>query len=487
MRLAAAPRIRLPNGWKPRPYQRAAWEYLAAGGKRACLVEHRRWGKDDLALNHTACGAHERIGNYVHMLPEAAQARKAIWQAVNPHTGMRRIDQAFPEALRKRTHDQEMFIEFLNGSTWQVVGSDNYNSLVGTSFAGIVGSEFALSDPAAWGYFEPILLENDGWFLAISTPRGKNHMHAMYQFALTEPGWFAELQTADDTGVFTREQLASELRRLQGLHGDEYGRALWLQEYFCSFDAAIPGSIWGEAIAAMEASGRITDFEVTRDRVVNTGWDLGRTDDTAIWWYNMLGAQMDVFDFFKSPGMDICNEENKDKSLVHLLLKIRRKHGITYGTHWLPHDARPRTQAAGGKSILAQFIDAKKKYPELGNFRIVPRLDRQEGIQAARATLAIARMHRTHCKDGLEALRHYHREWDDDLKLFKDSPKHDWASHPADAWRSVALTWKIKRNDADDIPLPEQLLSDTVQVQTFGSLKDRHMRRRRQERNMRLH
>lgn len=478
--------IRLPNGWQPRPYQVPAWEFLSDGGLRACIVAHRRWGKDDIALNHTACAAHERVGNYVHMLPEASQVRKAIWQAVNPRTGIKRIDQAFPESIRARTHDQEMFIEFLNGSTWQAVGSDNYNSLVGSGFAGIVGSEFALANPAAWGYFEPMLLENDGWFIAISTPRGKNHMHAMYEFALTEPGWFAQLSTADDTNVFRPEQLASELRRLQKLHGEEYGRALWRQEYFCSFDAAIPGSIWGEAIAAMDAAGRITEFEVNRQGPVNTGWDLGRTDDTSIWWHNMVGRQIDVFDFFSKPGMDICNEDAKEKSLVHLLLDVRRRHGINYGVHWLPHDARPRTQAAGGRSILQQFLDARKKYPELGRFAIVPRLDKMEGIQAARATFPLCRFHASNCKGGIEALRHYHREWDDDLQMFRDVPKHDWASHPADAWRSVALTWKIRKPDEITTPLEDRLLSQSVSGDTFGRLKERHLRRRRNERNMRL-
>lgn len=480
------PEVRLPNGWQPRPYQRAAWEFLAGGGKRVCLVWHRRSGKDDLSLNHTACAMHERVGNYVHMLPEAAQARKAIWQAVNPKTGVRRIDQAFPESIRARTHDQEMFIEFKNGSTWQAVGSDNFNSLVGTSFAGIVGSEFALANPAAWGYFEPILLENDGWFLAISTPRGKNHFHAMYEFAQTEPGWFGQLLTADDTGVFAPAQLDSELRRLQKLHGEDYGRALWRQEYHCAFDAAIPGSIWGDCITKMEADGRLVDFEVSKTAVVNTGWDLGRTDDTAIWWHNMVGRQIDVFEFFSRPGMDICNEDRKDRSLVHLLLDVRKRHGITYGVHWLPHDARPRTQAAGGKSIFHQFKVAAAKYPELGRFAIVPRLDRQEGIQAARATFPLCRFHRTNCKDGIEALRHYHREWDDELRMFTDNPKHDWASHPADAWRSVALTWKIKKPDVPTMPDEERLLSTSVGAQTFGRLKERHLRRRREERNMRL-
>ena len=135
-------RVRLPaNSWTPRQYQRPLWDYLENGGKRALAVWHRRSGKDDVCLNRTAIAAHERVGAYWYMLPEQSQGRKAIWEAVNPKTGMRRIDEAFPEALRDATRSQEMFIKFRCGSTWQVVGSDNYNSLVGSPPVGIVASE----------------------------------------------------------------------------------------------------------------------------------------------------------------------------------------------------------------------------------------------------------------------------------------------------------------------------------------------------------
>ena len=138
------PKVILPaNGWTPRPYQLGIWKYLEDGGKRGVAVWHRRAGKDDVALNWAAVGALQRVGNYWHMLPEAAQARKAVWDAVNPHSGLRRIDEAFPESLRATTRDNEMLIRFKNGSTWQVVGSDNYNSLVGSPPIGIVFSEWS--------------------------------------------------------------------------------------------------------------------------------------------------------------------------------------------------------------------------------------------------------------------------------------------------------------------------------------------------------
>ena len=143
--------ITIPNNnWKPRPDQMPLWSYLENGGKRAVEVAHRRWGKDDIGLHFTATQIAEIPGNYWHMLPLYSQARKVIWSAVNPKTGLKRIDEAFPLEFRTVTRNQEMNIEFRNGSTWQLVGSDNYNSLVGSPPRGLVMSEWALSNPLAW-------------------------------------------------------------------------------------------------------------------------------------------------------------------------------------------------------------------------------------------------------------------------------------------------------------------------------------------------
>jgi len=139
-------RFELPTFWEPRPYQLKLWRYLARGGLRADVAAHRRWGKDEVALNWASVASVARVGGYWHLLPEASQGRKAIWDAVNPHTGRRRIDEAFPHKLRAATRDADMMIRFRNGSTWQVCGSDNYNSLVGSPPVGVVFSEWALAN-----------------------------------------------------------------------------------------------------------------------------------------------------------------------------------------------------------------------------------------------------------------------------------------------------------------------------------------------------
>ena len=167
--------------------------------KRLIEVAHRRWGKDEIALNATRHLAMQRPATYWHCLPEYGQGRKAIWQAVNPHTGKRRIDEAFPPEIVKNRLNNEMFIELVNGSTWQLIGSDRYDTTVGSGPAGIVYSEWALANPSAWGYHRPMVEENNGWAAFITTPRGDNHAASMYRMAKGNPNWFAEVSSVYDT------------------------------------------------------------------------------------------------------------------------------------------------------------------------------------------------------------------------------------------------------------------------------------------------
>jgi hypothetical protein len=270
-------KVRLPaNGWDPRPHQENLWGYLESGGKRAIAVWHRRAGKDEICLHHAAASAFKRIGNYWHCLPEYKQGHKAIWAAVNPHTGKRRIDEAFPLELRANTLDNEMFIRFKNGSTWQVIGSDRYDSTVGAGVVGITYSEFALSNPSAWAYHRPMLEENDGWAAFITTPRGRNHVFAMLNYARQTDGWFAELLTAVDTGSLTREQLNEALAEYMSLYGADAGRAAYEQEYMCSFTAAILGAFYALEKRHEERGWIHGNDYVPHDAKVKE-WGSGRT------------------------------------------------------------------------------------------------------------------------------------------------------------------------------------------------------------------
>jgi phage terminase large subunit len=271
-------KVRIPNGWVPRNYQMPLWRALEGGTKRALCIWHRRAGKDEVCLHWAATQCIERPATYWHMLPAYSQGRKAIWTAVNPHTGKRRIDEAFPPEIRSNTNEQEMFIRFKTGATWQVLGSDRYDAAVGSPPAGITFSEWALSNPAAWAYLAPILIENNGWALFITTARGRNHAKSMLDMGKTRKDWFTEVLPVNVTGAMSEAAVEAQREEYTGIFGKEAADALIDQEYYCSFEAAILGAYWGKELLLAEQQGRITDVPVNRDLPVHTAWDIGVDD-----------------------------------------------------------------------------------------------------------------------------------------------------------------------------------------------------------------
>src|SRR6187399_2048571 len=247
-----------------------------------------------------------RVGNYWHCLPEYNQARKAIWTAVNPHSGRRRIDEVFPDVIRDNTNDHEMFIRFKNGSTWQLIGSDRYDATVGAGVAGITYSEWALANPSAWAYHRPIIEENQGWAAFITTPRGRNHAHEMFKHASRTPGWFCERLTAIDTGALSHTQLEEAMAEYQALYGQDVGAAQFQQEYMCDWHAAILGAFYAFEMKKVREEERVTDKVVAIEGApVHRAWDLGVGDDTSIWWFQPRGAQLMILDHYASSGVGL--------------------------------------------------------------------------------------------------------------------------------------------------------------------------------------
>jgi len=421
-------RIRLPNQWQPRPYQRPLWDYLEQGGKRAIAIWHRRAGKDDVLLHRTAVAAFERPATYWHGLPEYAQARKALWAAVNPHTGRRRIDEAFPLELRETTNEQEMFIRFVNGATWQLIGSDRYNSLVGAGVAGFTSSEFALSNPSAWGYIRPMLEENNGWAAFITTPRGRNHAQSMYEMAKANPRWFAEVLSIHKTGALSPAQIDESLKEYIALYGEDLGRAQFEQEYECSFNAAILGAFYAREMVKVRSEGRISEIEPVEGQSVHRAWDIGVRDDTSIWWFQVVGTQLFILDCYSASGAGVDH-------YAEVIEARRDERDWKDGVDFVPHDARVKEWGTGRTRV--------ETMQRLGlNPRVVPQASKLDGINAVRRTLPRCVFH-PRCEDqGIAALEQYRREWDDDKKAFKVSEVHDWSSHLADAFRYLAMAWQ---------------------------------------------
>lgn len=458
--------IDLPHDWAPRDYQRPAWESWLGGCNRQLLVWHRRAGKDDINLRQHCVAAFNRVGTYWHMLPEYAQARKAIWDAVNPRTGKRRIDEAFPHVLRSSTRDNDMFIRFVNGSTWQVVGSDNYNSLVGTPPVGLTLSEWALANPQAWAYLAPILAENGGWASFISTPRGNNHLKGMLDRFRDDPRWFCQVLTARDTGAVTADAIEDQRGEYESLFGRDMAEMLIEQEYFCSFAGAMIGAYWGAEVNAADRDGRICAVPVDENQPVHTAWDLGAPANNPIWCFQVVGDAVHVVDFYRPESEDL--EDWCD------WLSQRGYRGNDY----VPHDIYQ--QSWGAKRTRVQMMKdyARRPVP-------VKRVSVGDGLTAGRETIKAARFDATRCALGVEGLRNYRREWDDELKRFRDTPVKDWAEHIGSAFRYLGLAWRELRAAPPPPPPPKfEYVASTVPGHlmktnvTFRELMERRARRR---------
>lgn len=386
-------------------------------------VWHRRAGKDEICLHHAACAAFKRKGNYWHCLPEFLQGRKAIWTAINAHTGRRRIDEAFPHYLRAATNDNEMFIRFLNGSTWQIIGSDRYDATVGAGVAGITYSEWALANPSAWAYHRPMLQENKGWAAFITTPRGHNHAKALFDHASTSPDWFCELQTARDTGAVTSDELEEAQAEYIALYGADFGRAQFQQEYLCSWSASILGAFYALEMSDVRDEERIANIEAIEGQPVHRAWDLGIRDDTAIWWFQNVGGQCYILDCYTASGVGV--EEH-----AHAIEERAKQYGWKGGNDYVPHDAKIKEWGSGKTRVeTMQQLGLKPT--------LVPLSTIADGINAVRRLLPLCVFH-PRCEEGVSALEQYAREWDDQKKAFRASAIHNWASHPSDAFRYLA-------------------------------------------------
>lgn len=287
--------MQIPHNWSARPHQRPLFNSFGHGKpfRRGCAVWHRRAGKDSCALNITARDMCKRVGTYWHLFPEQTQARKAIWNGIDCN-GRRIIDQAFPKALRARASSQEMLIEFHNGSTWQMAGSDNYDSLVGSNPVGVVFSEWSLAHPEAWDYIRPILVENNGWALFIYTPRGRNHGYSTFQHSLQSPDWFSERLTVDDTGLISPEQIEAE--RASGMSESKIR-----QEFYCSFEAESDEQLISfDAVTA--AQNREVLAQAFDEKVI--GVDVARFGDDYSAIYFRQGRNGNPIPYERHSGMD---------------------------------------------------------------------------------------------------------------------------------------------------------------------------------------
>jgi phage terminase large subunit len=407
---------------------------------RLIAIWHRRAGKDEVVLNAFRELAFKRPATYWHCFPEYAQARKAIWNGVDGNTGKRRLDQAFPPEICKRRVDDDMFIEFKNGATWQLLGSDRYDATVGAGPAGIAYSEWALCNPSAWGYHSPMIRETGGFAAFITTPRGNNHAKAMYDRSQISDRWFGQLLTVDDTEALTEAALQEALEEYQDVHGIDLGLALFEQEYYCSFSGAMIGAYFGSEMNRAEREGRIKEFEIDWNHPVHTAWDLGKAVNNPIWCFQVINNQPRIVDFYQPESENV-------RDWVTWL----DERGYT-GFDFVPHDIMV-TEWGNDRTRKDILFKLGRKPIE------VPRVSVADGLQAARETINAAWFRNNErTLDGIEGLKNFRREWDEDAKVFRQTPVKDWAEHRASAFRYLGLAWQATKAPVNKTKAPTELV-----------------------------
>lgn len=377
----------------------------------------------------------DRVGTYFYIFPTYTQAKKVLWDG-RDRQGFPFMSH-FPDELVAKKNETELRVELRNGSSVQLIGSDNIDSVLGTNPVGCVFSEFALQDPKGWDYMRPILRENGGWAIFDYTPRGKNHGYSLYQMARDNPEWYAEILTVDDTKAISHEEIDADRR--EGMSEE-----LIQQEYYCSFEGVAFGAYYGKQLQQAEQEGRIANVPFETGIGVETWWDLGVGDSTAIWFTQSIGREIRVIDYYEASG----------EGLPHYAKTLQEKPYV-YSRHHAPHDIEVRELGSGrSRREIAQNLGI--------SFDVVPNISIEDGIEAARALLSRCWFDKTKCERGLNALASYHKDWDEKLKTWRSQPKHDWASHAADAFRYLAVGHKTAKIRIDDNK-PEVIYESSAQ------------------------
>jgi hypothetical protein len=372
-------------------------------------VAHRRAGKTVACVNELIKSAITFTGGggrFAYVAPFYKQAKSVAWDYLKFFT------RVIPGV---EVNESELRVDFPhNGARIQLFGADKADALRGLYFDGIVADEFGDWKPTVWQYvIRPALADRQGWAVIIGTPKGRNEFYERVKQAETDKTWLRMIVRASESGILPE----SEMKAMQA----EMTEDAWRQEMECDFDAALPGAIYGKEMWQADQEGRITDVKHEPSFPVHTAWDLGFSDDTAIWFFQVIAGQVRVIDYYASSGNNVA----------HYADVVKKK---------------PETLGANGRSILQQLWSMEVKG------RICPRLGLLDGIQAARLMLPRTWFDKEKCEAGIESLKQYQREYDEDKKAFKDKPRHDWTSHAADAFRYLAVSWREEAKKEETRP-----------------------------------
>ena len=212
-----------------------------------------------------------------------------------------------------------------------------------------------------------------------------------------------------------------------------------------AFETSIEGAYFADQLAAAELQGRIGDHCLLPGVPVNTAWDIGVGDYTSIWLWQQMRSKIGLVGYYQNCGEGMPH-------YVELLKEFRKRTGCKYGTHVFPHDIRVK-EWGSSRTRIEQFVESD--LDARIDARVAPRQLKDDSINAARQTLAACWFDSAGCDDGLKALRSYRKEWDEEKGIWRDRPRHDSASHGADAFQAMSVWWREMRDEepADDLEL----------------------------------
>lgn len=384
------------------------------------LICHRRFGKTVLCINELIKRAlqntrKEPRPRYAYVAPFRNQAKDIAWDYAKHYVA---------ELPHTVVSESELSVVLPSGGRVRLYGADNPDALRGGYLDGVVLDEFGQMPSSLWGeVIRPQLADYEGWAVFIGTPKGKNAFYRRYRKAVQNPSWFTAVYRASETGIVSADELA-EL-------GKDMTDAEYQQELECSWDAPLKGAYYGDDMTDALKHGRIRHVPHRRGLDVETWWDLGHSDATAIWFVQRVATEMHFIDYY----------ENRLKDLDHYAMVLQQKAmegGYVYGDHIWPHDGDNKTLASGGKRLSDMMRDLHV------DVRVQGRTDILAGIQQVRQLLPRCWFDELKCERGLEAMKSYRAESDEtrsdgETVYFKARPRHDWSSHAADAMRTGAM------------------------------------------------
>lgn len=400
--------------FKPRDYQLPFLNAIEKEGySRALICWPRRAGKDIVAFNLCIRAALRKVQVIFYIFPTYSQGKKVLFDSIT-NDGVRILDY-IPKELISSINSQEMKIRFINGSLLQVVGSDSYDSLMGTNPQLCVFSEYALQNPEAYKFIRPILLANGGTAIFISTPRGHNAFFELYNLAKQSADWFCEKLTVEDTMHVPIEEIEKDIER------GEYSREFADQEFWTSFDLGVTGAFYSKALDRCRINGQLSIVPWDVAHRVYTAWDLGVRDSTAIIFFQIVGSAVHIIDCY----------QNAKEGLEHYAKLIQSKPYL-YAGHIAPHDIAVKEFGTG--------LTRLEQADALGiDFTVCDRLSLMDGIEAVRAALSRIWIDKERGQKLIQALESYQQEYDAKNKVYKSTPLHNFASHYADAMRYLCI------------------------------------------------